>query len=378
MDLCFPMNYTVDLRCGQLRLSVLETDYPLESLCEFGCRRSKRRGFVIVSKVLGKHIPVRPHQMHAVHVRLASKIGDVPSPVLFIALAETAIGLGQAVFEHWVRQTSRADAVFLHSTRYRLSQPLAFAFSEPHSHAPDHLVYLPAEPKARSIFQSARSLILIDDEITTGKTLMNLARKCTQVNPNIQSVVFVCLTCWNGNQCAQFEQDLCMPVVVRSLLNGTLEFVPNPSFHAPAAPDVNMRHDVKDTLLLKNFGRLGTTAPITYDFSKIVTQSVTAKPARILVIGTGEFTHLPFRLAQRLETLGHDVFFQSTTRSPLLPGESIQDVLEFEDNYGDQMPNYLYNARQQPFDRVFIGYETPYWPSSHTLPKALNAQTFIF
>ena len=119
---------------------------PLDELCGFARRRSRKRGFVFVSKVLGKHYPVRPKRMAEMHDRLAERLTDVPGPALVIALAETATGLGHGVYEAWLRRSGRDDVLFLHTTRYRLNRPLALTFDESHSHATEHLLYEPADP----------------------------------------------------------------------------------------------------------------------------------------------------------------------------------------------------------------------------------------
>src|SRR5262249_42757041 len=124
---------TIGLRCGTLRLRVEQADLPLDTLCGFASRRSLKRGFVFVSKVLGKHYPVRPCDMHDVHRRLAEKLTGLPGPLVMIGLAETATGLGHGVFEQWVRASGRRDGLFIHSTRYHLHQPLALEFEESHS-----------------------------------------------------------------------------------------------------------------------------------------------------------------------------------------------------------------------------------------------------
>src|SRR5258707_14807308 len=101
------MRHTIALRCGTLTLDVEEAELPLEELCGFGTRRNRKRGFLFISKVLGKHIPVRPSRMQDIHRRMARKIVDVPGPVVVIALAETATALGQGVFEEMLALTKR-------------------------------------------------------------------------------------------------------------------------------------------------------------------------------------------------------------------------------------------------------------------------------
>ena len=65
------MTRTIRLRAGTLRHTVERADVPFDDLCGFASRRSRKRGFVFVSKVLGKHYPVRPHVMAGSHALLA-------------------------------------------------------------------------------------------------------------------------------------------------------------------------------------------------------------------------------------------------------------------------------------------------------------------
>src|SRR5262245_26328094 len=109
MSQVLPPRVTVPLRCGTLTLRIEQSELPLEELCDFASRRNRKRGFLFVSKVLGKHIPVRPSRMADVHTRLARKLLEVPGPVVLIALAETATGLGQGIFERMLQLTGRDD-----------------------------------------------------------------------------------------------------------------------------------------------------------------------------------------------------------------------------------------------------------------------------
>ncbi|QDU19465.1 phosphoribosyltransferase domain-containing protein [Urbifossiella limnaea] len=372
------MTHTVRLPCGTLRLDVEAATLPLDRLCGFGCRRSRKRGFVFVSRVLGKHVPVRPRVMAETHARLAESLLDLPGPVAVVALAETATGLGQGVFEELLRRTGRMDAVFLHTTRYRLSRPLAFGFEEPHSHAPDHLLYEPAEPGCADLFRRAVSLVLVDDEISTGRTLLNLAAAYRRLNPRLAGVHLVCLTDWLGPRRAGLAAELGVPVPVHSLLRGGYTFEPDPAFDPEPAPDVTGRGELLDAVLPTNHGRLGVRGPLAYDLDAMIAAAGVTPGERVLVLGSGEFAHPPFRLARRLDERGWDVAFQSTTRSPLVGGGELGGVLTFADNTDPAVPNFLYNVAGRRYDRVLIGYETSRLPVAHRLHEMLGATAVYF
>ena len=85
----------------------------------------------------------------------------------------------------------------------------------------------------------------------------------------------------------------------------------------------------------------------------------TPQGASILILGTGEFQYLPYLLALRLERARPDlrVLNSATTRSPVAVWGQIAYALEFTDNYGDTIPNFLYNVRPGQYDQVWVGYE---------------------
>jgi hypothetical protein len=62
----------------------------------------------------------------------------------------------------------------------------------------------------------------------------------------------------------------------------------------------------------------------------------------------------------------------------LLVGEALGSVLEFVDNYHDDIPNYLYNVAGQTYDKILVGYETSPLPASHRLAEMLGAEPLFF
>ncbi|NJN47834.1 MAG: hypothetical protein HC808_16680 [Candidatus Competibacteraceae bacterium] len=72
-----------------------------------------------------------------------------------------------------------------------------------------------------------------------------------------------------------------------------------------------------------------------------------------------------------MEQRGHDVLFQSTTRSPILEGEAIRHKLVFTDEHNEGIVNYIYNL---PRDRqVIAAYEHPDMAANHRFPELVNA-----
>jgi hypothetical protein len=368
----------VTLPSGILTVRVDRAEMPLGQLCGFAARRSRKRGFVFLSRILGKHYPVRPSLMDEVHRRLAAKLTRIDGPAVVVAMAETATALGHGVYEHLLALTGRDDLLFLQTTRYRVGPAPALTFEESHSHATRHLLHEPAEAGCRRLFRGARALVLVDDEISTGRTLVNLARAYRRLAPSVARLHLVCITDWLAEaRRAELAAEVGVPVECHSLLGGGFAFEDNPEFDPGPIPAVDGRGDDKSPILPRDFGRLGLRGPLAIDWAAVAA-GLDLRPGRVLVLGSGEFAYAPFRLALHLERAGRDVHYQSTTRSPLLVGNDITSAIEFTDNYHDDIANYLYNVTDRHHDETVIGYETRPLPAAHRLPELLGARAVFF
>ena len=372
---CDDLERVVALPTGTLTVKVNHGVLPLDEICDFAARPNPKRGFLFVSKILGKHIPVRTATLTQSYELLASRIScDLPGPVVFVGMAETAIAMGHGVFSSWRRLTGRNDAMFLHTTRYRIEGDEAFGFLEEHSHAADHIVYRPEDPTCFELFEKARSLVLVDDEASTGKTFVNLSNAFA-VGRDLQAVVPVVLTDWRGNERSRLmEAAMPAPGAMVSLLDGKWDFEPDPAMSTVKAPDVRGNGASKDDLAGRDWGRLGLIADPSFN----VDLPRVREGEKVLVLGTGEFAYAAYLVARKLEGSGASAWVQSTTRSPIMQGHAISDVLEFQDNYDDGIVNFLYNSRIQPYDRVLICTETPEVNVDQRLVSALNADILRF
>ncbi|WP_437880008.1 phosphoribosyltransferase domain-containing protein [Pseudomonas sp. LRF_L74] len=366
-----PASLKAQLRRGLLEVKVTDAVLPPESLFGFAERRNPLRAFLFVSKVLGRHIPARPSRMAASFDSLAAEIpADLPGPVLVIGMAETAVGLGAGV--HRAYSKTRDDSLYLVSTRHPLGSELFARFEEEHSHASAHLIHLPQDAGLRTLMQQARSLVLVDDEASTGKTFINLHRALLDAGLNrIERIVTCVLTDWSGGAVSASIGAAASQV---SLMNGSYHFHEDRSVPLPEMPDVGAVAVGDWPLSARNdWGRLGTRQ---VEDSLAPDLRVQAGE-KILVVGTSEFVWRPFLLAERLERAGADVHFSSTTRSPIAIGHAIEHALSFSDNYGLGIPNFLYNVRPGQFDRVLICSETPREALPRELIETLNAEVIV-
>lgn len=237
-DILEDMIYRRTLSCGTIQVTRDQGEVSLDDLFDIAERRNPKRAFLFVSKVLGRHIPVPPSVMRQAYRQLASQFpSTLTGPVLFIGMAETAVGLGAGVFDE-VRHQHR-ESVYLTSTRHPVDGTLLCEFKEEHSHATDHLIYLPDDEEKRRRVTNARTLVLIDDEATTGNTFINLlsALRNTGKLQHIEQVIAVTLTDWSGNALSERTP---LPVTSVSLVSGQWGWTPLPDAPVPDMPKVNV------------------------------------------------------------------------------------------------------------------------------------------
>jgi hypothetical protein len=362
---------SVSLLRGSLHVDVDPSSIAPESLFGFAERRNPKRAFLFVSRVLGKHIPVKPTVMQASYEKLAAKIpDDLPGPVLIIGMAETAVGLGAGV--HRAYSATRPDSLYIVSTRHPVGEQMFARFEEEHSHASAHLIHMPVDPAIREMMLNARSLVLVDDEASTGKTFINLHRALADAGlSKVERVVTCVLTDWSAGAVSSSIGASADQV---SLLRGAYHFIEDPDALLPEMPETGTVAVGEWPIDPRNdWGRLGVRS-----VADTLAPDLQVKPGeRIIVLGTGEFVWKPFLLAERLERAGADVHFSSTTRSPIAIGHAIHHALSFSDNYGLGIVNFLYNVAPGQFDRVLICSETDALAVPTALIEALDAEVIV-
>lgn len=382
---------TITLPRGTLSLTYASNpslNYELDDLLDFAQRINPKRAFLFVSKVLGRHIPVAPSIMRQAFSDLANLIPDgLPEPIVVIGMAETAVGLSAGV--HHVLQTRYPKALILNSTRHAQDATLFAQFSEDHSHASQHLIYASDDPNIQSQLLESRTLIMVDDEASTGNTCVNVVTALREAGlTHLEQVHLATLVDWSlgqSNMRSDFAERIGNTGNVKfsrhHLLAGDWRWTdaPTDALNTQNLPPIQMpKVDTTEAGTQPightgNWGRLPTQDSsegfasyherflhayqakftIPFDADKLDNK-------RILVLGSNEFVWLPFLLAQWLEhTLPqHDVKFSALTRSPIALGGAIETVLSFQDNYGLGMTNFVYNVTPNEWDLIVLCIET--------------------
>jgi len=260
-------NLTVDIT-----IDANPYELPVETLYEMAARINKKRSFLFVSKVLGKHIPLNPKvpliasallasiyyeskmlkgvpnkevlinalidgstdKLHTAYEVVKKLDYEMDERILFIGFAETATALGHAVYDCF----SNAD--YIHSTREMLvDQEVTLYFEEEHSHATDQRCYAPEH-----YLNNDRQICLVDDEITTGKTALNIIASIQKRFPRKEYAVLSLLD-WRSEEdrvlLKAFEKAHDVKINVYALLSGTIS--------VQGVPNISEGHQVEEEMI---------------------------------------------------------------------------------------------------------------------------------
>lgn len=395
---------------GEIEIKENPFQISIDELFTMAARMNKKRSFLFVSKVLGKHIPIDANKGLLTAALLAARfiekvkgcvcpekemlismfLKDHPSycshpfisknitPII-IGFAETATALGHSFFDCF--QVGN----YFHTTREEIpGETPAITFEEEHSHATAHRCYIPSE-----IIDNHREIILVDDEITTGKTALNIIQSIHRKFPRKYYTV-VSILDWrsekNKQEFKQLEKELEITIHVVSLIVGNfhikqqekikketvvnkqtkkgdllLEQIVLASFFTPASLiSINQPEQVP---YIHETGRFGLSSEVNHVLHQKISKAAhLLKQKRIgnktLCLGTGEFMYLPMRLAAEM---GSGVSYQSTTRSPIY----IRNYEDYGAKYGIEfaspenqfISNYVYNIPPGLYDDCFIFFE---------------------
>ncbi|CAM5371643.1 phosphoribosyltransferase [Streptomyces spiroverticillatus] len=352
----------------------------LHDLLGLALRRNPKRAHLLVSNVLGKHVPQKPSLVYGAGLALGREVrallGDAEaSRAVVLGYAETATGLGHSVAD------GLALAPYLHSTRRPVAGVAAAGgFEESHSHATSHLL-LPSDPR---LLAGGGPLVLVDDEFSTGNTVLNTIRDLHARHPRSRYVVVALVDMRTPADRARldaFAAELGARVDLIARASGTVRLpegvlekgqrlVEREEAQATRVPTSGAPDAIRVELDwpegIPDGGRHGFTAAhrealeaALPGMGKRVAEALGDAPGRVLVLGFEELMYAPLRIGTALEEAGVDVRYSTTTRSPVLavddPGYAIRTRLVFpahDDPADGPGERYAYNVAGAGFDTV--------------------------
>lgn len=339
------------------------TSYTKETTLRVAKRyRNAKRAYLLVNPLQAKHMPVSPTEALTMMRTLGEGLRqEFPGARLVLGFAETATALGAAV-------ASRLgpDCAFLTTTREAGKGPGWVRFLEEHSHAAEQKLW---GGDLDALLQKTDTVLFVDDEISTGKTLRNMVAQLTRRWPALGEKTLVAASLLNRVTPEQEEALVDAGITCRCLVrlpqedhtaqvaDWTVTEAPpavlqNLSFRQETLPGEGLL-DPRKTL------RIGA-----YDSScQAVAEAMLSRAlgpvdtlGKTLVLGTEECMYPALILGEKLERLGAEVYCHATTRSPIglcdAPGYPIRSGWKLPSFYEEERTTYVYDLKE--YDTVIV------------------------
>lgn len=386
-----------------MNISILDNKYNfhINDLMSMANRlNNTKRNFLFVSKVLGKHLEVKPDVCKAVGRLLIdslyeNKINaniivdfikgksvdmtvlkeelntpiDVFEKVYVLGFSETATGLGMAV------ASSIRDCFYQTTTREEiLGVDNMLSFEEEHSHATNHKCFT----LYNDAIKKADRIILVDDEITTGKSMINLIRELSFIT-NVKNFTILSVLDWRNEYykkyLVDFKKELDLNIDVLALVSGEYKSNDNSVYKDNINNVIDETTNIKQLNIIdrisldteqgivsyyKNSGRFGVYNKDILNLEKkckniaMEINQFIGNSKKILVLGHGEDIYIPSRVASYIEG---DVSFKSTTRSPIYCSNDNGYLINSRHSFFDgDVEYYFYNKEEieDNYDKVIL------------------------
>ncbi len=317
---------------------------------------NKKRTWLVVNRLQGKHVPVSPGKALRMFDSLAELLLEEyrGERLLLIGFAETATAVGAAVAE-------KLGALYIQTTREQIQDVEYFYFSEQHSHATEQKL---VKDDLDRVMERVDRIIFIEDEITTGNTIRNIIELLKKAYPGCAG--FSAASLLNGMAKTYQEEYAKSGIRLHWLLrtchdsyeeraadcrgdgichgcDSSLPAVVPEEYRISGCRDARRLTD--GTLYKTACRQMGREA---------VERLQPVRGERILVIGTEEFMYPALVLASMLEEKTGWVRCHSTTRSPILVSSEawypLHERYELRSLYDRQRTTFLYDL--SAYDRV--------------------------
>ena len=343
------------------------TSYTKETTLRVAKRyRNAKRAYLLVNPLQAKHMPVSPTEALTMMRTLGEGLRqEFPGARLVLGFAETATALGAAV-------ASRLgpDCAFLTTTREAGEGPGWVRFLEEHSHAAEQKLW---GGDLDALLQETDTVLFVDDEISTGKTLRNMVAQLTRRWPALGKKTLVAASLLNRVTPEQEEALADAGITCRCLVrlpqedhtaqvaDWTVTEAPpavpqNLSFRQETLPGEGLL-DPRKTLRI---GAYDSSCQAVAEAMLSHTLGPVETLGKTLVLGTEECMYPALRLGERLERLGAEVCCHATTRSPIglcdAPGYPIRSGWKLPSFYEEERTTYVYNLRE--YDTVIVVSDT--------------------
>lgn len=347
----------------------------LNEIIEIASRyNNKKRSYLLVNTIQAKHIPTRPQDI-TLGTNLGRKIREeYPDAHFVIGFAETATAIATDVA--WEVSTPAEEVydrqgIYINTTREDfVPESDCICFKEEHSHAVNQKLYI---RNIAEYIKNTSEIVLVDDEISTGKTLYNIIQAMRAEVPELADRKFVVGSVINRltpERREFFEQHHICFVSLYDVqwtdemlekdfrnLSAPLEISDtpdkSPDFMRVAIPDARYFVDIFDYIIACT------------DMADVIEKNVDFSNCKdVLFLGTEECMYPSILTANLLEQrFGLNAYCHSTTRSPVCisneEGYPMQNGYRIRSLYDPERVNYIYNLRKYDMAVVISDAKNP-------------------
>ncbi|MGN0298984.1 MAG: phosphoribosyltransferase domain-containing protein [Lachnospiraceae bacterium] len=377
---------------------------------------NNKRNYLVVNPLQGKHMPVSPSQSLNLFHKLANLLRDsyqkqsvseamesIVGRVLCVGFAETATAIGAAV-------AIDLGAKYIQTTRESLNDVEYLYFTEAHSHATEQkLVKADIDT---CVIEQVNHIIFVEDEITTGNTILNLVDALEALYP--RQFRFSVASLLNGMDEASTKRfdkrDIALYYLVKTNHNEyssiAAQYEADGIYHLAKQNEhevnlnlsrlemfgwKNTRRLVEATEYERTCGLLWKQVLESVDFTEI---------EKVLVLGTEEFMYPALYVGSQIEKLGKkrnqclqelertkkmEVKCHATTRSPIVVSKAkdypLHERYELRSMYDSERKIFVYDIGV--YDMVLV--LTDAWQGQivgentliHALREAGNQNMFL-
>ena len=390
---------------GNIEIEKNNYNFDISDIIEVVATPKRQRVFYLLNKLVGNHLDVEPNKIRAVghimadliyknsfntnllakyikngeeNIELLSQIDKSITPkenVFILGLAKSATAIGMATAD------AIKDSYYISTIRETpiKMEPL-FDFEESHTLLTNHRVYL----KDISKLQQADRIIIVEDEITTGNTMINLIRKILEHTDAKRINIVTILNFSNKafqTQLEELENEFNIKIDIDEILKGSLNYE---KLNDGMLKVINNNFDnicdeitAKDTIeniceydkinvelengksleMMQKSGCFGISFKEIKDSeekAKAIANKINNKYSKVLVITQGENMYIPSRVAYYINK---NAKFKSTTQNTILaknlPNYAINQISSFNAN---GIKYYLYNKEkiEKEYDKVYF------------------------
>lgn len=339
------------------------------------CKRhnNPKREYLFVNKYQGKHYPINPKDalklFDELFFEIEKKYINSNKKILVVGFAETATGIAQRITDNALKYKTLNIVFHLQTTRENIETDIQnINFDEQHSHAVNQKLYYSDTIPDYDI------VLFIEDEITTGNTIINFINQFKRLNPKAKYVVSSILNWQNKeNELKYKNMDIDTVYLVKGYIKDNLpsinikeEYILK---HEPTLENIKIMSDKlnpRTGLSVSDFKKFTETK------EKYCNKLKNYIGQKVMVIGTEENMYIPILVA---DYLGEKSTVRATTRSPISvcteEGYLIYNGISIPSAYESNRTTYLYNI-DDTYDTAIVILETATVEFKKHLKQELN------